>query len=92
MPTSPHTTGAAARVSGVPSLATDYTASDDGMTWTFNLRQGVTFHDGSAFDANDVVLSYAIQWDAAHPLHVGRDGGFSYWTYLFGAFLNPPAA
>jgi len=76
----------------VPSLATDYTASDDGMTWTFNLRQGVTFHDGSAFDANDVVLSYAIQWDAAHPLHVGRDGGFSYWTYLFGAFLNPPAA
>jgi peptide/nickel transport system substrate-binding protein len=75
----------------VPALATEYTTSEDGLTWTFNLREGVTFHDGSAFDANDVVMSYAVQWDAAHPLHVGRDGGFTYWTYLFKAFLNPPA-
>lgn len=74
----------------VPSLATDYTVSEDGLTWTFNLREA-TFHDGSAFDANDVVATYAVQWDAAHPLHVGRDGGFTYWTYLFKAFLNAPA-
>lgn len=75
----------------VPSLAEDYTVSDDGLVWTFNLRDGVTFHDGSDFDANDVIATYAVQWDASHPLHVGRDGGFTYWTYLFGAFLNAPA-
>lgn len=76
----------------VPSLAESYTANEDGTEWTFNLRPGVTFHDGSALDANDVVMTYAVQWDAAHPLHVGRDGSFTYWTYLFSAFLNPPAA
>ncbi len=75
----------------VPSLAIDYVVSEDGLTWTFNLREAM-FHDGSEFDANDVVATYAVQWDAAHPLHIGRDGGFTYWTYLFKAFLNPPAA
>ncbi|MGQ9909752.1 MAG: ABC transporter substrate-binding protein [Candidatus Flexifilum sp.] len=72
----------------VPSLAESYEVSEDGLTWTFNLRDGVVFHDGSAFDANDVVMTYAVQWDAAHPLHVGRNGSFTYWTYLFKAFLN----
>jgi ABC-type transport system substrate-binding protein len=76
----------------VPSLAESYTTSDDGLTWTFTLHDGVLFHDGSTLDANDVVLSYAVQWDAAHPLHVGRDGSFTYWTYLFKAFLNAPAS
>lgn len=74
----------------VPALATDYVVSEDGLTWTFNLREA-TFHDGSAFDANDVVATYGVQWDAANPLHVGRDGSFTYWTYLFKAFLNAPA-
>jgi ABC-type transport system substrate-binding protein len=74
----------------IPSLATEYTASEDLTEWTFTLREGVTFHDGSALDANDVVLSYAVQWDAEHPLHVGRDGNFTYFSSLFGGFLNPP--
>ncbi len=75
-----------------PSLADTWEASDDLLTWTFHLREGVTFHDGSALDANDVVLSYALEWDAAHPLHTGRTGNFDYWSGLFGAFLNPPPA
>jgi ABC-type transport system substrate-binding protein len=70
-----------------PALAESYVVSEDGLTWTFDLRDA-TFHDGSAFDANDVVMTYAAQWDAASPLHVGRDGSFGYWTYLFKAFLN----
>jgi peptide/nickel transport system substrate-binding protein len=34
-----------------PSLATDWTVSDDGLTYTFKLRPNVTFHDGTPFDA-----------------------------------------
>lgn len=37
-----------------PRLATDWTVSEDGLTYTFNLRQGVTFHNGRAFVADDV--------------------------------------
>ena len=79
--------GTATETSG---LAESYTASDDLTVWTFTLRQGVTFHDGSTLDANDVVLSYVVQWDASHPLHKGNTGAFEYWTYLFGSFLNAP--
>ncbi|MCC7360849.1 MAG: hypothetical protein IT317_15310 [Anaerolineales bacterium] len=73
-----------------PSLAETYEASADLKEWTFHLRPGVTFSNGAALDANDVVLSFAVQWDAAHPLHVGRDGSFTYWPGLFGPFLNAP--
>ena len=75
----------------VPSLAEECAPNDELTVWTCTLAEGVTFHDGSALDANDVVLSYAVQWDAAHPLHVGRDGSFTYFGALWG-FLNPPPA
>jgi peptide/nickel transport system substrate-binding protein len=75
-----------------PALAEEYEPNDDLTEWTFTLRDGVTFHDGSTFDANDVVKSYQVQWDAADPLHVGRDGLFTYFEALFGGFLNPPPA
>ncbi len=73
-----------------PALAESCTPNAELTTWTCKLRAGVTFHDGAAFDANDVVLSYAVQWDAEHPLHVGRSGAFEYFPGLFGGFLNPP--
>ena len=57
-----------------PALAADWSANDDLTLWTFSLRDGVTFHDGSDFDANDVVTTYAMMWDATHPLHVGNTG------------------
>ncbi|MQX36942.1 ABC transporter substrate-binding protein [Roseospira navarrensis] len=40
-----------------PALAERWTVSDDGLTYTFHLRQGVTFHDGTAFTAADAVFS-----------------------------------
>ncbi len=39
-------------------LATEVKASEDRMTYTFSLRQGVTFHDGRPFTADDVIYSY----------------------------------
>jgi ABC-type transport system substrate-binding protein len=73
-----------------PSLAESWEASDDLLEWTFHLREGVLFHDGSTLDAGDVVASYVAQWDAASPLHTGRSGSFNYFSALFGGFLNPP--
>lgn len=75
-----------------PVLAESYEVNADLTEWTFKLRPGVKFHDGSSFDANDVVTSLSIQWDAANPLHTGNTGGFSYWSGLFGSFLNAPPA
>jgi len=76
----------------IPSLASECTANDDSTVWTCTLQSGVKFHDGADLDANDVVVSYAVQWDAAHPLHTGRSGQFEYWAGLWGGYLNPPAS
>ena len=76
----------------VPALAESCTPNDDATIWTCTLRQGVTFHNGATLDANDVVVSYAVQWDTKHPLHIGRSGAFEYWPGLWGGFLNPPAS
>lgn len=40
-----------------PWLATDWEASEDGLTWIFNLRQGVKFHNGDELTADDVAFS-----------------------------------
>lgn len=40
-----------------PALAESWTVSDDGLVYTFKLHQGVTFHDGTAFDSADVKFS-----------------------------------
>lgn len=37
-----------------PALAENWTVADDGLAYTFRLRDGVTFHDGTSFDASDV--------------------------------------
>ena len=49
----------------VGELAESWEATADAKTWTFNLRQGVTFHNGKAFGADDVIESL--------QMHVGED-------------------
>lgn len=44
-----------------PALATSWETSADGKEWTFHLRQGVKFHDGSPFTADDVVFTVQRQ-------------------------------
>jgi ABC-type transport system substrate-binding protein len=76
----------------IPALAEVCEPNDGLDVWTCTLQSDVKFHDGADLDANDVVLSYAVQWDAAHPLHKGRESSFTYFSGLFGGFLNPPPA
>lgn len=47
----------------VPDLATDWTVSEDGLTWTFQLRQDVVFHDGTPFDAHAVKFNLERSMD-----------------------------
>lgn len=55
-----------------PALAESYEISADGLTYTFHLRQGVTFHNGYPLTAADVVFTY----------NRGLTGGFEYsYTY-----------
>ena len=67
-----------------PALAESWDLSDDGMTITFHLREGVTFHDGSSFDANDVLATWDMGLNLNSPNHVGNTGAFDYWSYLWG--------
>jgi ABC-type transport system substrate-binding protein len=78
-----------AATAAIPVLAEKCEPNAELTTWTCTLKSGVTFHDGASFDADDVVTSFAVQWDADHPLHKGRTGDFTYFSSLFG-FLNPP--
>ncbi len=52
-----------------PALAESWERSDDGLTYVFEIRQGVTFHDGSALDAKAVETNFLRQLDASNPLH-----------------------
>jgi ABC-type transport system substrate-binding protein len=71
-----------------PLLATGCEANDDLTVWVCTLREGVTFHDGSSFDANDVIASWAAGIDASNPNHVGNTGGFDYYAYLWDSLMN----
>jgi peptide/nickel transport system substrate-binding protein len=49
----------------VPHLATGWETSDDGLAWTFTLRDDVTFHDGTPFDAKAAKISFDRMVDPA---------------------------
>ncbi len=51
----------------MPGLARDWQVSQDGRTFTFRLRPGVTWHDGQPFSATDVVFTLAVAGDPEGP-------------------------
>jgi peptide/nickel transport system substrate-binding protein len=56
----------------VPMLAKSWELAEDGVTWTFHLRQGARFSDGHAITAEDVLFSFEVTYDEMlHP--PGRD-------------------
>lgn len=75
-----------------PGLATSCTANEDSTVWTCNLREGVVFHDGTTFDANDVVFSWSVGIDASNPYHIGNTGSWEYYSYLWDSLMNLPPA
>lgn len=70
-----------------PALAKECIAEAGFSAWLCHLRDEVKFHDGSELDANDVVLSWWVQWQESHLLRGGRSGSFYIFKEFWGAFL-----
>lgn len=66
-----------------PALAESWEVSEDGLTWTFKLRPGVKFHDGTDFDAAAAVWNFNRWFDKENPAH---QGDFEYWSSMFQGF------
>jgi peptide/nickel transport system substrate-binding protein len=60
-----------------PQLAESWQVSDDGLTWTFKLRKGVKFHDGTPFNSQAVYDSFSRVIDKSHPFYE-----YGKWKYL----------
>jgi peptide/nickel transport system substrate-binding protein len=56
----------------VPALASDWTVSTDGLTYTFTLNEGVSFHDGQELTPDDVVWSLETRKDSPEWRDSGR--------------------
>jgi peptide/nickel transport system substrate-binding protein len=70
----------------VGGLAETWDVSDDGLSWTFNLREGVKFHDGDDLDAAAVCANYERWMDFPEPMHDTTVA--YYYNNLFGTFNN----
>jgi len=46
----------------IPGIASEWTVSEDGKTWTFTIRDGVKFHDGQPVTAEDVYFTWLYNW------------------------------
>jgi peptide/nickel transport system substrate-binding protein len=64
-----------------PGLASKWDVSDDGLEYIFTLREDITFHDGTPFNADAVKFSFDRQIDPNHPHH--NTGTFAYADYTF---------
>jgi peptide/nickel transport system substrate-binding protein len=66
----------------VPGLAESWTISPDGLQYTFKLRKGVKFHDGTPFNAAAAKFSIERQINPEHPAN--KLGKYPFANYFFG--------
>jgi len=66
-----------------PGLATEWENSDDGLVYTFKLREGVKFHDGTDFNAEAVVYNFN-RWKEGNKDVTGDDTPYPYYASQFG--------
>jgi peptide/nickel transport system substrate-binding protein len=59
-----------------PGLAESWSVSDDGLVWTFKIREGVKFHDGTPCDANAV--AWSLNWTLENDIET-----FAFYIYAF---------
>jgi peptide/nickel transport system substrate-binding protein len=71
-----------------PQLAEDWEVSDDGLEYTFNLRQGVKFHDGTDFNADAVCFNFE-RWHNFEGL-AQSPSATAYYQDVFGGFASTP--
>ena len=72
-----------------PVLAKSCEPNADLTVWVCTLRQGVTFHDGSTFDAFDVVATFNMGLNIGSPFHVGNTNLWEYYATLWGLMSKP---
>jgi len=68
-------------------LATSWKPNKTGLVWTFKLRQGVKFSDGTSFDAAAVCFNYNRWYNFPAPLQ--NSSVSYYWNTVFGGFAHP---
>jgi peptide/nickel transport system substrate-binding protein len=69
-----------------PGLATEWEPNEDGTEWTFTLREGVTFHDGTEFDAEAVCFNFDRWYNL--PSAAAQSQAI-YYADTFEGFANP---
>ncbi|WP_047985719.1 ABC transporter substrate-binding protein [Ornithinibacillus californiensis] len=70
-----------------PGLAHDWDVSEDGLTYNFYLEEGVTFHDGTDFNAEAVKVNFERWADPSHEFAFADDGYvYSMYGTMFGGY------